>query len=130
MKRGCPTWFGLLHPHSLLDTKVVLAALRDSIKVPNSDPLYWELICSELSNVLEKSGTPPERNINHKIDLMPNSVTPAKRWCRTSPVELTDIRKQLDKYLRKGWIRPSTSAYGAPIFIFGKRWNSNDVHRL
>ena len=27
VKRGCPTWFGLFHPHSLLDTKGVLEAL-------------------------------------------------------------------------------------------------------
>ena len=40
---GSPGWFSLLHPHSLLDSKGVLAALGrgNSIKVPGSDPLSW-----------------------------------------------------------------------------------------
>ena len=44
-----------------------------------------------------------------------------------SPVEIADIRKQLDEYLSKGWIRPSTSPYKAPIFLLGKIWNPKDV---
>ena len=48
-----------------------------------------------------------------------------------SPVELAEVRKQLDEYLSKGWIRPSTSPYGAPIlFCWDKEWNPKDVHRL
>ena len=41
VKHGCPAWFGLSHPHSLLETKGLLAALggRDSIKVPGTDSL-------------------------------------------------------------------------------------------
>ena len=81
VKHGCPAWFGLLHPHSLLDTKGVLAELGggDSTKVPGTDPSHWELICSEFSDVFEKPGTPPERAIKHEIDLLPDSVPPAKR---------------------------------------------------
>ena len=33
------------------------------------------------------------------------------------PVELDEVRKQLDNYLSKGCIRPSTSFYGAPILF-------------
>ena len=48
VKHGCPAWFSLLHPHSSLDTKGVLAVFGkgDSTKVPSTDPLHWELICS------------------------------------------------------------------------------------
>ena len=38
-----------------------------------------------------------------------------------SPVELVEVRKQLDEYLSKGWIRLSTSPYGAPILFSGKK---------
>ena len=43
MKRSCPAWFGLLHPHSPLDTNVLLAVLGggDSTKVPGTDFSYW-----------------------------------------------------------------------------------------
>ena len=53
VKRGCYAWFGLLHPHSLLDIKWVLAVLGggDGIKVPGIDPSHWEQICSELSDI-------------------------------------------------------------------------------
>ena len=42
VKSSYPAWFGLLHPHSLQDTKEVSAVLRegtwDSTKVPGTDP--------------------------------------------------------------------------------------------
>ena len=89
----------------------------DSIKVPGTNPSHWELICSKFSDVFEKSGTPPERAIKYEIDLLPDSVPPAKKWYRMSPLEHAEIRKQLDEYLSKGWIMPSTSPYGAPILF-------------
>ena len=62
VKCGCPAWFSLLHTHSLLGTKGVLAVLGggDNTKVPGTNSSYWELICSKFSDVFEKSGTPPE----------------------------------------------------------------------
>ena len=67
MKYSWPAWFGLLHPHLFLDTKEILAALGGgtSIKVPGTDPSHWELICSVFSDIFEKLGTPPERDIKH-----------------------------------------------------------------
>ena len=58
----------------------LLTALEgDSTKVPGTDPLRLELIYSKFSDVFEKPGTSPERIIKHKIDLLPDSVLPAKR---------------------------------------------------
>ena len=81
VKCGCPAWFGLLHPHLLLDTKGVLAVLggEDSTKVPGTEPICWELICSEFSDFFEKPGNLPKRAIKHKINFLPESVPPAKR---------------------------------------------------
>ena len=78
---GCPAWFSLLHPHSLLDTKGVLAVLGggDSTKVLGTNPLHWELIHSEFSDIFEKQSNSLERTTKHNIDLLPNSVLPAKR---------------------------------------------------
>ena len=60
VKHGCPAWFGLLYPLSLLDTKEVLAALKrgDSTKIPGTELSRWELICSEFYGVLKPPGTP------------------------------------------------------------------------
>ena len=81
VKHSYPACFGLSHPHSLLDTKRVLAVLGggDSTKVPGTHPPHWELICSEFSNMFEKQGTPPERAIKHEINLLPIFVPPLKR---------------------------------------------------
>ena len=66
---GCPAWFGLLHPHLLLDTKGLLAAMGGggSTKIPGTDPSHWDIhfICCEFSDVFEKLDTPPERAIKH-----------------------------------------------------------------
>ena len=38
-----------------------------------------------------------------------------------SPAELAEVRRQLDDYLAKGFIQPSTSPYGAPILFAWKK---------
>lgn len=38
-----------------------------------------------------------------------------------SPAELAEVRRQLDEYLEKGFIKPSTSPYGAPILFARKK---------
>ena len=65
-------------------------------------------------------GTPVERDIKHKIDLLPGATPPAQRQYRLSPVELAEIRRQLDSYLAKGWVHPSCSPYGAPVLFARK----------
>ena len=68
IKPGCPAWFGLLHPHWLLDTKGVLAALGggDCNKVLGTDPPHWELMCSEFSGVFKTPGSSPKRAIKQQ----------------------------------------------------------------
>ena len=81
VEHGCPAWLRLLHLHSLLDSKGVLAVLweGDSNKVPGTDSSYCDQIYSEFSDIFEQPGTPPERAIRHKIDLLLDSILPAKR---------------------------------------------------
>ena len=38
-----------------------------------------------------------------------------------SPAEMAEVKRQLDEYLEKGFIRPSTSPYGAPILFTRKK---------
>ena len=35
--------------------------------------------------------------------------------------ELAEVRKQLGEYLEKGWIRPSSSSFGAPVLFVRKK---------
>ena len=68
----------------------VLAAFGGggSTKVPGTEPSHWEQICSKFSDIFESPSTPPERVIKHEIDLLLDSVLPAKRYYTMSPVEL------------------------------------------
>ena len=40
---------------------------------------------------------------------------------RMAPVELQELRVQLQELLDKGFIRPSTSPWGAPVLVAKKK---------
>ncbi|GJP40575.1 hypothetical protein CLOM_g239, partial [Closterium sp. NIES-68] len=40
---------------------------------------------------------------------------------RASPAEYEEAKQQIEEYLRKGWIEPSASPYGAPILFVNKK---------
>ena len=69
----------------------------------------------------ELPGLPPRRVVEFGIELHPGispiSMTPH----RMAPVELQELRVQLQELLDKGFIRPSTSPWGAPVLIARKR---------
>ena len=57
----------------------------------------------------ELPGMPPDRDVEFIIDLLPGTGPIAKRPYRMSVDELTEHKKQLDKLISKGYIRPSAS---------------------
>ncbi|KAE8689381.1 putative amine oxidase [Hibiscus syriacus] len=62
---------------------------------------------------------PPRWLVDHEIELIPGVKPPAKCPYRMSPPELAKLRKQLDELLQAGFIRPSKSPFGAPVFRAG-----------
>ena len=68
----------------------------------------------------ELPGLPPHRDGDFGIELHPGispiSMTPHRR----APVELQELRVQLRGLLDKGFIKPSTSPWGAPV-LFAKK---------
>ena len=68
----------------------------------------------------ELPGLPPQRVVDFGIELhlgtSPIPMTPH----RMAPVELQELRIQLQELLDKGFIRPSTSPWGAPV-LFAKK---------
>ncbi|CAI5467927.1 unnamed protein product [Closterium sp. Yama58-4] len=66
-------------------------------------------------------GLPPERPEDHKIQLEPGAhPTVRTQWRLTQP-ELAELRSQLESLLEKGFIRPSTSPFAAPILFTPKK---------
>ena len=76
---------------------------------------------TEYSDVFEPPGMPVERAINHKIELEPGATPPYRCQYCVSAAELAEVWHQLDEYLEKGWIHPSSSPYGALIVFIRKK---------
>nr|GEZ15056.1 putative reverse transcriptase domain-containing protein [Tanacetum cinerariifolium] len=66
------------------------------------------------------SGIPPERQVKFRIDLIPGETPIAKTPYCLAPSKMKEIMSQLQELLDKGFIRPSSSPWGAPI-LFDKK---------
>ncbi|KAJ9543820.1 hypothetical protein OSB04_023527 [Centaurea solstitialis] len=64
---------------------------------------------------------PPEREIEFRIDFVPGATPIAKAPYRLAPSELEEMSAQLQELLNKGFIRPSTSPWGAPVLFVKKK---------
>ena len=62
-------------------------------------------------------GIPPERIIDHKINLEPNAKPPYKNYYRMSPKDNEEVKEHLTEMLNQGFIRESHSPYGAPVLF-------------
>ncbi|GKC26118.1 putative reverse transcriptase domain-containing protein, partial [Tanacetum coccineum] len=61
------------------------------------------------------SGLPPVQEIEFRIELIPGAIPVAKSPYRLAPSELEELPGQLKELQDKGFIRPSSSPWGAPI---------------
>ena len=52
----------------------------------------------------ELPGVPPDRDVEFVIDLIPGTVPIARRPYKMAPLELAELKKQLDESLKKGFI--------------------------
>ncbi|GKA31268.1 putative reverse transcriptase domain-containing protein [Tanacetum coccineum] len=63
-------------------------------------------------------GLPPSRQIEFKIDLVPGAAPVARAPYRLAPSEMKELSEQLKELLEKGFIRPSSSPWGAPVQVY------------
>ena len=66
-------------------------------------------------------GMTPDRDIDFCIDLEPDSRPISIPPYRMAPVELRELKAQLQELLSKGFIRPSASPWGAPVLFVKKK---------
>ena len=69
----------------------------------------------------ELPGMPPDRDVEFVIDLVPGTAPIAKRPYRMAASELAELKKQLEELQRIGFIRPSSSPWGAPVLFVKKK---------
>ena len=89
-------------------------AVRAPLKEISDD--YRDLFPSKLPY-----GPPPKRQLDHEIHLVPGEEPPYKSPYRLSSIEMEGLRRQVDVLLEQGWIRPSSSPFGALVLFVPKK---------
>ncbi|GJS59388.1 putative reverse transcriptase domain-containing protein [Tanacetum coccineum] len=69
----------------------------------------------------ELPGLPPTRQVEFQIDLMPGAAPVARAPYRLAPFEMKELSEQLQELCDKGFIRPSSSPWGAPVLFVKKK---------
>ncbi|GJY56599.1 putative reverse transcriptase domain-containing protein [Tanacetum coccineum] len=65
-------------------------------------------------------GLPPVRPVEFQIDLIPEAAPVARAPYRLVPSEMKELSEQLQELSDKGFIRPSSSPWGAPVLFVKK----------
>jgi len=120
-----------MHFHTLAaqpGSEVFLALVKTSNSsektIPDLPPEIQPIVYNEFPDVFPDTlpaGLPPDRGDAMKIETDPNADPPFRPVIRLSIAELDELRKQLDDLLAKGFIKPSTSPYGAPVLFVKKK---------
>ncbi|GJS07764.1 putative reverse transcriptase domain-containing protein [Tanacetum coccineum] len=69
----------------------------------------------------ELPGLPPPRQVAFQIDLVPGAAPVARAPYRLAPSEMKELSVQLQELLEKGFIRLSSSPWGAPVLFVKKK---------
>jgi hypothetical protein len=69
----------------------------------------------------ELPGIPPDRGIEFMIKLLPGTPPISKRPYRMHVNKLVELKKQIAELQSKGFIRPSSSPWGAPALFVEKK---------
>ncbi|KAJ9563463.1 hypothetical protein OSB04_008623 [Centaurea solstitialis] len=109
--------------HVLHGGHSLLAYVVDSREEAGKKTVADVPVVSEYLDVFpdDLPGVPPERQVEFRIDLVPGAAPIAKAPYRLASPEMQELSKQLEELLDKGFIRPSTSPWGAPILFVKKK---------
>src|SRR5919202_4415189 len=106
LSKGCESFFAYV-----IDAKGEKKALTDIPVVCD----FAEVFPDELP------GLPPVREVEYKIELVPGATPVAKAPYRLAPSEIREVMTQIQDLLDRGFIRPSSSPWGAPVLFVKKK---------
>jgi hypothetical protein len=113
-----------LHQGPEKDTAAVLAAAVQSKVSQGLVPdTALQPILDEFKDVFADlpDELPPKRNTTHVIPLEPGARPVYKPMYRLTQAEKAEVERQVAELLRKGYIEPSQSPWGAPILFVPKK---------
>ncbi|GJZ21304.1 putative reverse transcriptase domain-containing protein [Tanacetum coccineum] len=108
--RGCPVFLANVTTKKAED-KSKEKRLEDVPIVRNFPEVFPE----------DLSGLPPARQVEFQIDLVPGAAPVARAPYRLAPSEMKELSEQLKELSDKGFIRPSSSPWGAPVLFVKKK---------
>ncbi|GKE98345.1 putative reverse transcriptase domain-containing protein [Tanacetum coccineum] len=123
-------WLSKYHARIICDEKFVhipidgeTLIIRAQIMDKKSDEKRLEDIpvVREFPKVFPKDlpGLPPVRQVEFQIDLILGVTPIARAPYRLAPSEMQELSNQLQELVDRGFIRPSTSPWGAPVGMNG-----------
>nr|GEW61494.1 hypothetical protein [Tanacetum cinerariifolium] len=127
-------WLAKYHALIVCDEKVVRIPYGDEVLIIRGDNCDGENkseekrledvpIVREFLEVFPEDlpGLPPARQVEFQIDLVPDAALVARAPYRLAPAEMQELSTQLQELSDRGFIRPSSSPWGAPILFVKKK---------
>ncbi|GJV07317.1 reverse transcriptase domain-containing protein [Tanacetum coccineum] len=123
IKRGCPIFLAQVTKKEI-ENESEEKRLEDVPTVRDFPEVFLE----------DLPGLPPTRQVEFQIDLVPGAAPVARAPYRLAPTELQELSTQLQELSDKGFIRPSSSPWGAPVLFVKKKdgsfWMCIDYREL
>ncbi|GKA84403.1 putative reverse transcriptase domain-containing protein [Tanacetum coccineum] len=110
MLKGCPVFLAHVTTNEIED-KSEKKRLEDVPIVRDFPEVFPE----------DLPGLPPTRQVEFQIDLIPGAAPVARAPYRLAPSEMKELSEQLKELSDKGFIRPSSSPWGAPVLFVKKK---------
>ncbi|GJR28697.1 putative reverse transcriptase domain-containing protein [Tanacetum coccineum] len=126
-------WLAKYHAVIVCAEKIVRIPFGDEILIVRGDGSSNEhgtrlniISCTKAQEYLTKGchdlpGIPPTRQVEFRIDLVPGATPVARAPYRLAPSEMKELAEQLQELTDKGFIRPSSSPWGAPVLFVKKK---------
>ena len=105
VRKGCEAYLAYV-----IDTVKARPSVSDIPTVSDFSVVFSE----------EFLGLPPQREIEFVINIVPGATLASITPYRMDPLELKELKFQLQELLKKGFIRPSVSPWGA-LMLFVKK---------
>ncbi|GKE08091.1 putative reverse transcriptase domain-containing protein, partial [Tanacetum coccineum] len=128
-------WLAKYHAVIVCDEKIVHIPYGDEVFIIEGDGCNGEsksklsiISCTKTQKYIQKEvspedfpGLPPTRRVKFQIDLVPGAAPIARSPYRLALLEIQELSTQLRELSDKGFIRPSSSPWGALVLFVKKK---------
>ncbi|GJV37610.1 putative reverse transcriptase domain-containing protein [Tanacetum coccineum] len=111
-------WLSKYHARIICDEKVIHIPINGKTLIIRVVREFLEVFLEDLP------GLPPVHQVEFQIDLIPGATLVAREPYRLAPLDMQELSNQLQELADRGFIRPSTWPWGAPILFVKKKYGS------